>query len=883
MSDATIGVIETKIPSRLDRLPWSRFHWRVVIGLGTAWVLDGLEVTIVGSVASRLTSHGSGIVISSAGIGLAAALYVTGACLGALVFGHLTDRLGRKKLFLITLALYIAATAVTAVSFSAWFFFIFRFLTGAGIGGEYAAINSAIDELIPARARGRVDLVINGSYWMGSIFGSALAILFLDTAIFPKDIGWRLTFALGVLLASGVMLVRRHVPESPRWLFIHGKEDEAEAIVDRIEADVSERTAEALEPVDRTLVVHQRRTIGFRSIVHTAVRDYPRRSILCIALFVGQAFIYNGITFNLGTLMTKFFHVATGIVPIFLIMYAAANFLGPLLLGRLFDTVGRIPMIAGTYLGSAVLGVLLAGLFAESGVFNRWTFIAVVMATFFLASAGASAAYLTSSEIFPMETRALSIAFFYAIGTAVGGIAGPLLFGPLITTGNVRLVALAFLIGSVLMGSGAAAEILFGVKAERQQLEDIAQPLTVQAATQAGSPTAPASGEGAAATGTAHEVAAIEHRARAAEHRASAAEHRARFHELIAERAPAGEGAEVEETLAQVEEARALADEELALAADARIGTGAEHEAREALHRARAAELRARGHQEEVEAALASDDREAESHRQLAAAAVERARAAEQLALAAAAEGRGRGVATTEQGGRHTESASHEDGERPASTTANASAMHRAWAEMHEQRALALELRAVGHDDEAEARERRADVCAERARAFSFRVEAAEHRARAGEERGQLAVPAGAEVSTTRTAPRAADDVDAERARIRERMRQRREREASGLRRYRPGPGRLGRAPGFASQPPLVEEALDREVLSIERALRDHGPTERDELARMVGAQYWGPGVFAEALRQAVADGGVRRLSRRLYGPKETAGDAERADERASG
>ncbi|MGH8980615.1 MAG: MFS transporter [Acidimicrobiales bacterium] len=480
MSDVHLGAIETKIPARLDRLPWSAFHWRIVLGLGTAWVLDGLEVTIVGSVAARLTQHASGIAISTAGIGEAAAVYVVGACLGALVFGHLTDRFGRKRLFLVTLALYMLATAVTALSFSAWFFFIFRFLTGAGIGGEYAAINSAIDELIPARARGRVDLVINGSYWIGSIMGSALAIFFLDESFFPADVGWRLTFILGIVISSAVMLVRRHVPESPRWLFIHGREQEAEALVDRIEADVAESTGASLEPVTRSLVVHQRRTIGFRSIVRTAVKDYPARSVLCIALFVGQAFIYNGITFDLGTLMSKFFHVASGITPVFLIMYAAANFLGPLLLGRLFDTVGRIPMIAGTYLGSAVLGLLLAGLFAETGILNRWTFIAVVMATFFFASAGASAAYLTSSEIFPMETRALAIAFFYAIGTGAGGVLGPLLFGPLITTGRKSMVALAFFIGSVLMVGGAVAELAFGVKAERQQLEDIAPPLTAE-------------------------------------------------------------------------------------------------------------------------------------------------------------------------------------------------------------------------------------------------------------------------------------------------------------------------------------------------------------------------------------------------------------------
>ncbi|MGH9110261.1 MAG: MFS transporter, partial [Acidimicrobiales bacterium] len=566
VDDAQLGVIETKIPSRLDRLPWTRFHWRIVVGLGTAWILDGLEVTIVGSVASRLTEHGSGISITSAGIGEAAAIYVVGACVGALVFGHLTDRFGRRKLFIITLALYMAATALTAVSFSAWFFFLFRFFTGAGIGGEYAAINSAIDELIPARARGRVDLVINGSYWIGSIGGSALAILFLNESIFAADVGWRLTFVLGIILASAVMLVRRHVPESPRWLFIHGHEEQAEALVDQIEADVRQSTGAELEPVERTLTVRQRRTIGFRTIVATAVQRYPKRSILCVALFVGQAFIYNGITFDLGTLMSKFFHVASGITPVFLILYAAANFLGPLLLGRLFDTVGRVPMITGTYLGSALLGLLLAGLFVETGVFDRWTFIVVVMGTFFLASAGASAAYLTASEIFPMETRALSIALYYAIGTAVGGIAGPLLFGPLISTGSRGLVGVAFLIGSVLMAAGAVTELVFGVRAEGMQLEDIATPLTAEEAEEAAPATALDGGGGG-------DQRAAEHRARSSDHRAQASEHRARLHAELAgsPEDPGGDGrAEIEDTLAQVSDARALAEDERARASEHR-------------------------------------------------------------------------------------------------------------------------------------------------------------------------------------------------------------------------------------------------------------------------------------------------------------------------
>ncbi|HET8556219.1 MAG TPA: MFS transporter, partial [Gaiellaceae bacterium] len=283
---ATTDVIETNIPGRLDRLPWSRFHWLVVGGLGTVWILDGLEVTIVGSIASRLTEKGSGISLSAGSIGTAAAIYVVGACIGALFFGQLTDRFGRKKLFLITLGVYFVATAATAAAWTPWYFYLCRFFTGAGIGGEYSAINSAIDELIPARVRGRVDLIINGSYWVGSAAGAGAALFFLSS-VFAKDVGWRLTFALGAVLAVSIMLVRRNVPESPRWLFIHGQEEEAERIVREIEQGVEKETGEDLEEVDDTIKVRQREKIPFRTIGKTAFKLYPRRAILGIALFVG--------------------------------------------------------------------------------------------------------------------------------------------------------------------------------------------------------------------------------------------------------------------------------------------------------------------------------------------------------------------------------------------------------------------------------------------------------------------------------------------------------------------------------------------------------------------------------------------------------------------
>ena len=479
MAEAGTDTITTQVPSRLDRLPWSRFHWRVVIGLGSVWILDGLEVTMVGNVAARLTEDGSGLDISAAQIGVAGAIYIVGACLGALFFGQLTDRLGRKKLFLWTLVLYLVATVATAFSFSPWYFFLCRFLTGAGIGGEYAAINSAIDELIPARVRGRVDLIINGSYWLGSAAGSALSLVLLSTVLLPIELGWRLAFGFGAVLGICVLIVRRHVPESPRWLFIHGREEEAERIVCGIEEGIEEERGEKLPAAEGSLTIRQRRAIPFREIAAVAFRKYPRRSILCLALFVGQAFLYNGITFNLGVLLSSFYDVGASLAPLFIIFWALSNFAGPVILGHFFDSVGRKPMITLAYLGSAVVTLPLAWVFlSQTGGLTAFMILLVI--TFFLASSGASAAYLTVSEIFPMETRALAIAFFYALGTAAGGIAGPLLFGSLIETGERIPVAIGFLIAAAVMSLGGVAELVFGVRAEGQELDDLATPLTAQ-------------------------------------------------------------------------------------------------------------------------------------------------------------------------------------------------------------------------------------------------------------------------------------------------------------------------------------------------------------------------------------------------------------------
>ena len=369
------GTINTHIPARLDRLPWSRFHWRVVIGLGGVWILDGLEVTMVGNVASRLTEPGSGIELTAGEIGIAAAIYVAGACLGALFFGQLTDRFGRKKLFILTLVVYLAATVATAFAFAPWYFFITRFFTGAGIGGEYAAINSAIDELIPARVRGRVDLMINGSYWLGAAVGAAGALLLLNTSVFPMDVGWRVAFGIGAVFGLAVLLVRRNVPESPRWLFIHGRQEEAERIVGQIERQCSPRRMRRFRSRrEKALTIRQRKTIPFREIAKVAFTRYPKRAVLGLALFIGQAFLYNGVTFNLGTLLSGFYDVASGTVPVFYAVWAVSNFIGPILLSRFFDTVGRKAMIAFSYLGSAAIAVVLAVVFVtEAG--GIWMFM----------------------------------------------------------------------------------------------------------------------------------------------------------------------------------------------------------------------------------------------------------------------------------------------------------------------------------------------------------------------------------------------------------------------------------------------------------------------------------------------------------------------------
>ncbi len=477
MSKVQTGTVTTKVPARLDRLPWSRWHWMIIIGLGTVWILDGLEVTIVGNISGQLSMPGSGIHITQSQVtGFGAAMYVAGACVGALFFGWLTDRFGRKKLFMITLGIYLAATALTALSFAPWWFFLFRFLTGFGIGGEYAAINSAIDELIPSRHRGMIDIVINGTYWAGAAAGALISVP--ATNDLPVAVGWRVCFGLGVVLGLVILLVRRNVPESPRWLFIHGRAQQAEDEVDGIERRVQQETGAKLAEPGKSITIRQRKTIGFVTIARTMFAQYPRRTILGFSLFIGQAFLYNAITFGYALILATFFHVKTN-PGYYFAFIAVGNLLGPLLLARLFDTIGRKPMIAGTYILSGLLLLGTAYLF-DQGSLTATTMTACWCAVLFFASAGASSAYLTVSEVFPMETRALAIAFFYAIGTAAGGITGPLLFSALVSTGQVSDTVLAFSIGASLMILAGLVEIVLGVRAERQSLEDIAQPLTAE-------------------------------------------------------------------------------------------------------------------------------------------------------------------------------------------------------------------------------------------------------------------------------------------------------------------------------------------------------------------------------------------------------------------
>ncbi|MQA74897.1 MAG: MFS transporter [Solirubrobacterales bacterium] len=483
-----LRTVSSNLPERLDRLPWSRWHWLVVLGLGITWVLDGLSVTIIGAIGPRL-EHGDTLGLSVSDVASLGSIYIGGAVVGALGFGWLTDRIGRKRLFLVTLGVYIVGTVLSGLAWDFWSLAVFRLITGMGIGGEYSAINSAIDELIPARVRGRVDLTINGSYWIGAAVGALASLLLLDTAIFGVDLGWRLAFLLGALLAFVILFVRARIPESPRWLLIHGREREAADVVTGIEAQVIESTdLERLPEPRGEVLIQQRDHTPLREVLQTMFVTYRRRTLLGFSMMVSQAFFYNAIFFTYGLVLTEFFDVSSSKVGLYLVPFAIGNFLGPLLLGRLFDSVGRRPMIAGTYALSAI-ALLVTGVLFKSGDLTATTQTLCWMVAFFFASAAASSAYLTVSEIFPIETRGLAIAVFYALGTAVGGISGPLLFGHLIESGSADNVFIGYAIGAGLMLVAAAIAAVIAVPAERRSLEAVATPLS------AVDPDEPGSGE----------------------------------------------------------------------------------------------------------------------------------------------------------------------------------------------------------------------------------------------------------------------------------------------------------------------------------------------------------------------------------------------------
>lgn len=485
--------IESYVPARLDRLPWSSWHWLIVASLGATWILDGIEVTLAGALGGILTRPET-LALTTTRVGASATCYLAGAVVGALLFGYGADRFGRKKLFFITVAVYLIGTALSAFSWNFWSYAFFRAVTGAGIGGEYAAVNSAIDELIPARVRGRVDLIINGSYWVGAALGAAGTLVLLNPNYVPIWLGWRCAFAIGATLGLIVIFFRRWIPESPRWLMIHGRNDEAEQIVAEVEQKIAterrDRVREYWSNASERGVItpslqHSNTPIRVRTRTHTPwheiwnaiVHEHRRRSFLGLVLMATQAFFYNAIFFTYALVLMRFYSVSENEVGAYLLPFALGNVLGPLLLGHLFDTIGRKPMITATY-GFAGILLALVGWFFHAGLLTAQTQTLAWTIIFFIASAAASSAYLTVSEIFPLEIRAMAIAIFFAIGTLVGGVGAPVLFGWIIGTGSSTALFLGYLVAAALMVFGAATEAWIGVPAERRPLEHIAAPLS---------------------------------------------------------------------------------------------------------------------------------------------------------------------------------------------------------------------------------------------------------------------------------------------------------------------------------------------------------------------------------------------------------------------
>ena len=469
-------MFETNVPARLDRLPWCKFHWLVVTALGVTWILDGLEVTLVGSLSGAL--HESSLQLSEAQIGYSASCYLIGAVGGALFFGWLTDRVGRKMMFTITVSVYLLATIATGLAWNFWSFALFRFITGAGIGGEYSAVNATIQELIPARRRGYVDLVINGSFWIGAALGAAGSLVMLDPAIMAPRYGWRLAFVIGGVIGLTALLLRRWIPESPRWLMTHGRPEEAERVMAGIETFVADSSGPLPPVADRSIRLNDDQDRWFIKGIVLLFRQYGQRMIVSTALMTAQAFCYNAIFFTYAMILTQFYGIAPGRVGWFILPFAAGNFAGPLLLGSLFDSIGRKIMIAGTYIAAGLLLVLTGWLFSVGALDAvqqtiAWTII------FFFASAAASSAYLTVGEVFPLEIRATAIALFYAFGTGLGGVCGPAVFGRLIQAGSREGLLYGYLLGGGLMIIGGLVEAVLGIDCQRCGLEDVAAPMSL--------------------------------------------------------------------------------------------------------------------------------------------------------------------------------------------------------------------------------------------------------------------------------------------------------------------------------------------------------------------------------------------------------------------
>jgi MFS family permease len=482
-SEATTpGAIRSLIPARIDRLPWSPFHTRMVVALGVAWILDGLEITVASAVAEKLTTKDV-LGLSATAAGFIATVYLLGEVFGALFFGRLSDKLGRKRLFIITLAVYLIGSGLTAFTLGngvGWigFLYVTRFIAGAGIGGEYAAINSAIDELIPARFRGRVDIAVNGTYWAGAIIGTLGTYIFLN--VMSPNIGWRLAFLLGPVLGLVIIFVRRHLPESPRWQVMHGYEAEANKTIDFIEHEVEQGGRELPKvPAEKAIEIQPTENIGYVALARVLFREYPGRSVYGATLMITQSFLYNAIFFTYTLVLGNFYKVSADDAPIFLIAFAVGNLAGPLTIGHLFDTIGRKKMIAGTYIVSGLLLAVTAVLF-DIGVLNAVTQTIAWCVIFYFASAGASAAYLTVSEIFPQEVRAKAIAVFFAIAQCFGAL-GPVIYGALIGAGHSRGPLFGgYLLGAGVMIVGGLVAAYLGVNAEGQSLEDVALPLSAR-------------------------------------------------------------------------------------------------------------------------------------------------------------------------------------------------------------------------------------------------------------------------------------------------------------------------------------------------------------------------------------------------------------------